>query len=79
MKEITSQLVDKLKEMREERIRVRRKLCSQIRENKLLFRDDGWITHKIEGRYLGDLSDIQLMNYGELLIKKKEEQKLETR
>ena len=74
-----SQLLDRLRDLREERIRTRRQVCAQIRENKEWLKDDGWIMHKINGRYLGDLSDIHLVNYGEKRIRMKDERQLETR
>jgi hypothetical protein len=45
------------------RKKVRRQLCSKIREYKHLFDDDRWIRGKITGGYLGDLSDDRLIEY----------------
>ena len=61
-KEITS-IIETLTIMKKMRTRFRRKLCRYLRDNKIVFKDDSWITGKIELGYLGDLSDNQLIHY----------------
>lgn len=55
------------------RKRIRRQLCSKIRQHKHLFRDDYWLYRKIEGGYLGDLSDSRLIDYCKKLLNLEEE------
>lgn len=50
----------KLEDIRIERLKTRRKLFKFLRDNKRLVRD-GWLLRKINLKYLGDLTDSQLM------------------
>ena len=56
-------MVENLNVIIKMRKRIRRKLCKYLRDNEIVFENDKWITRKIELRYLGDLSDDQLMYY----------------
>ena len=49
------------------RRQVRRFLLRKIRENKHLFENDTWLKRKIEYRYLGDLSDNDVLRYSKVL------------
>jgi len=57
---ILSQILEHHSRLRK---RIRRQLCSKIREHKHLFIDDYWLYRKIIGGYLGDLSDKRLIKY----------------
>lgn len=60
-------LIEKLEHFGNERRRVRRKLCSIIREHQEVFVSNRWLARKIHGRYLGDLSDSELVFYAKEL------------
>ena len=56
-------MAENLKVMMKIRTRIRRKLCKYLRDNEVVFENDKWINRKIKLRYLGDLSDDQLIYY----------------
>ena len=63
-------LVRNLGYIRKERLRVRRKLCKFLRDNRGFVRDS-WLQRKIDLRYLGDLTDSQLVrSVNKILIRK---------
>ena len=52
------------------RKRIRRRVCAYLRENERFVRDS-WLQRKIDLKYLGDLSDSQLVeSVNEILIRK---------
>jgi len=54
-------LVRNLEYIRKERFRTRRKLCKYLRDSRHLV-TDRWLKRKIDLRYLGDLTDSQLVD-----------------
>lgn len=60
-----SQLISDLAMHSKARKKIRRRLCAYLRKHKeyFSFTDNGRIYRKIEGRYLGDLSDAALIEY----------------
>ena len=56
-------MVENLNVIIKMRKRIRRKLCKYLRDNEIVFENDKWINRKIKLKYLGDLSDDQLIHY----------------
>lgn len=59
----------KLEDIRIERLRTRRKLFKFLRDNKRLIRN-GWLLRKINLKYLGDLTDTQLVGHVNKILNK---------
>lgn len=64
-------LVRNLETIRKDRIRTRRKLCKFLRDNKSSVHE-GWLQRKIDLRYLGDLTDSQLVDSVNKILKRGE-------
>ena len=64
-------LARKLESIRIDRLRTRRKLFKFLRDNKRLIREV-WLIRKIELRYLGDLTDSQLMSSVNKILRRRE-------
>lgn len=63
-------LVRNLEYIRRERLKVRRKLCKFLRTNRGFVRES-WLQRKIDLRYLGDLTDAQLVNNVNNILRRK--------
>jgi hypothetical protein len=63
-------LARNLEYIRKERLRVRRKLFKFLRDNKT-FVYDAWLQRKINLKYLGDLTDSQLVNSVNKILRRK--------
>jgi hypothetical protein len=63
-------LARNLEYIRKERLRVRRKLCKFLRDNRGLVQE-AWLQRKIDLRYLGDLTDPQLVRSVNKILRRK--------
>ncbi len=58
-----SGLMEALETYSKERKTIRRILCLYLRKHRHVFRNDGWILRKMNGGWLGDLTDYRLISY----------------
>lgn len=63
-------LVKRLENIRMDRLRTRRMLFKYLRDNKDLA--DAWVARKIRYNYLGDLSDSQLVESVNEILRRRE-------
>ena len=70
-----TELIESLEKCSKDRKLFRRKICNYLRDNKSYLKtgwNDGWIIRKIDGRYLGDLTDASLIHYANLIWRRKQ-------
>jgi len=69
-------LIESLEKCSKDRKLVRRRICKYLRDNQSYLKragwNDGWILGKIEGGYLGDLTDASLIDYAKLVERRKQ-------
>jgi len=69
-------LLEKLEHHRIERIRTRKKLFKYLRETSHRI-NDPWLNRKISYNYLGDLSDLRLIEYVKKIMRSEDKNEKE--